>query len=321
MSETVRDPLKPGVISEGRPRLFAMVTMAKSREYTRHALRSFFATTALREIDRVVLINNDDPNAREICEPFTGLEFRVREAPQGFAANVNSMIEEALASGADLYFLNNDIIFSDGWELPMLESDRSICAPISNREVEYAGSVVVPKTQVIQQLFVFHGPMTLEQYLEAPRMFDAIADAHRRASTGKMRVIVFPFYCVKLPLPVLQSVGKFDESYGVAGGEDYDYCLRAWLAGFDVHMTLGSILLHFWGKSTWSSGKEVDCDYNKAFLEIFRAKWGEPLYRFVLCEDDSLIRAHPRAEELRQSGDLKGMIEQVMRPGVRLRIE
>jgi hypothetical protein len=231
------------------------------------------------------------------------------------------MIAEALHTGADLYFLNNDIIFSEGWFLPLLESDRSICAPISNREVEYAGSVVLPKTQVVQQLFVFHGPMTLEQYLAAPRMFDAIADAHRRASTGEMRVIVFPFYCVKLPLPVLRALGKFDESYGVAGGEDYDYCLRAWLAGFDVHMTLGSILLHFWGKSTWSSGKEGADDYKKDFLEIFRAKWGDALYRFVLCEDDSLIRANPRAEELRRNGDLKGMIEQVMLPGVSLRID
>ena len=317
----VMDPRQQGAISSHRPRIFAMVTMAKSREYTRHALRSFFATTSLREADRVVLINNDDPAAQELRAPYAALELRTRSAPLGFAANVNSMIEEALRLGADLYFLNNDIIFSDGWELPLLESDRSICAPISNREVEYAGSVVLPKTETIQQLFVFHGPMTLEQYLEAPRMFDAIADAHKRASTGVMRVIVFPFYCVKLPLPVLQALGKFDESYGVAGGEDYDYCLRAWLAGFDAHMTLGSILLPFWGKSTWSAGAEVAEGHNKCSLGIFRAKWGDPLYRFVLCEDDSLICQNPRAEELRQSGDLKGMIEQVMRPGVPLRIE
>lgn len=317
----VLDPQKTGRTLTERPRLFAMVTMATSREYTRHALSSFFKHTPLRPIDRVVLINNADPSAAKMVAPYVSLELLTRDTPLGFAANVNSMIAEALMTSADLYFLNNDIIFSDGWLFPLLESERSICAPISNREVEYVGSVVLPKTQVIQQMFLFHGPMTLEQYLEAPRMFDAIADAHRRASAGVMRVIVFPFYCVKLTLPVLQTLGKFDESCGVAGGEDYDYCLRAWLAGFDVHMTLGSILLHFWGKSTWSSGKDQSDDYNKDFLEIFRAKWGEPLYRFVLCEDDSLIRANPRAEELRQRGDLKGMIEQVMPPGVPLRID
>mgnify|MGYP006275750101 CR=1 FL=1 len=307
--------------SSGRSRIFAMVTMEKSREYTRHALRSFFATTPLRENDRFVLINNDDPNAEELRAPFSRVEHCVRETPHGFAANVNSMIEEALLSQADLFFLNNDIIFSEGWLLPLLESERSVCAPISNREVQYVGSVVLPKTEVVQQMFVFDGPMTLEQYLEAPRMFEAIADAHRRSSTGKMRLTVFPFYCVKLPFLVLQQIGKFDESYGVAGGEDYDYCLRAWLAGFDVHMTLETILLHFWGKSTWSSHEGKSASYNKEFLQIFRDKWGEALYRYVLCEDDSLLRANAKAEELRQQGDLKGMIEQVMRPGVSLRID
>jgi len=231
------------------------------------------------------------------------------------------MIAEALTSHADLFFLNNDIIFSENWLLPLLDSGESICAPISNREVQYVGSVVLPKTQNVQQMFLFDGPMTLEQYLAAPRMFDAIAEAHRRDSSGRMSLTVFPFYCVKLPLSVLQRVGKFDEGFGVAGGEDYDYCLRAWLAGFDVHMTLGTILLHFWGKSTWSPEEGQREEYKRDFLEIFRAKWGEALYRYVLCEDDSLIRANPQAEKSRQSGDLKSMIEQVMRPGVPVRIE
>ena len=93
-----------------------------------------------------------------------------------------------------------------------------------------------------------------------------------------------------------------------------------WLAGFDVHMTLSTILLHFWGKSTWSSKNESRDEYRRDFLEIFRDKWGEALYQYVLCEDDSLIRANSKADESRQSRDLKGMIEQVMKPGVSIRI-
>lgn len=313
--------IRAGAEPHNRRRIFAMVNMRTSREYTRHALRSFFAYTELRATDRFVLINNDDPEIADIRAPYPRLEEYPRAKPLGFAANVNSMIGEALASQADLYFLNNDIIFSEDWLLPLLQSDESICAPISNREVQYVGSVVLPKTRAVQQMFLFDGPMTLDQYLAAPRMFDAIAEAHRRDSSGRMRLTVFPFYCVKLPLPVLERVGKFDESFGVAGGEDYDYCLRAWLAGFDVHMTLGTILLHFWGKSTWSPEEGQREEYKRGFLEIFRAKWGEALYRYVLCEDDSLIRANPQAEESRRNGDLRRMIEQVMRPGVPVRID
>jgi hypothetical protein len=40
----VLDPQKTGRALTERPRLFAMVTMATSREYTRHALSSFLST-------------------------------------------------------------------------------------------------------------------------------------------------------------------------------------------------------------------------------------------------------------------------------------
>lgn len=122
----VLDPQKTGRTLTERPSLFAMVTMATSREYTRHALSSFFKHTPLRPIDRVVLINNADPSAAKMVAPYVSLELLTRDTPLGFAANVNSMIAEALMTSADLYFLNNDIIFSDGWLFPLLESERSI---------------------------------------------------------------------------------------------------------------------------------------------------------------------------------------------------
>ncbi len=291
-----------------------MVSTVKSRDYTPHALHSFFDTTGLRSIDRFILINNDDPNIEEIVTPYNDrISLASNSTPRSFAANANSMIAHALESKMDLFFMNNDIIFTDNWLPPLVGHDHSILSPISNREVQYAGSALVTKTKEVATLVVTDAPMALDDYLSSPRMYLAIAEAHRKIAAGSLKLLVFPFFCVKLPLAVIQRVGKFDESFGRAGGEDYDYCFRAWLAGFEVKMELSSYLIHFWGKSTWSSNEAApSTSYNTDFLEVFRAKWGEALFQYALKENDTLIKSNPEARTLRDSGDLGGMIRLLM---------
>lgn len=306
-------------IPDGPARLFAMVSTAKSRAYTPHALRSFFETTSLRPIDSFVLINNDDPELPAVAAPYHELVTLIsHEQPRGFAANANLMIERAVSQGADLFFMNNDIIFTDNWLHPCVGNPRTILSPASNREVQLAGSAVVVKTGHVANTVITNAPMELSDYLGSPRMFEALAEAYTKVAQGLLQLIVFPFFCVRLPLAVMQALGKFDEKFGRAGGEDYDYCLRAWLAGFDVQMAVGSYLLHFWGKSTWSgqTGNQSQAtdqsSYNTEFLEIFRNKWGDPLFQYVLRENDEHIKRDPHASNLRTTGNLAALVKLLM---------
>jgi GT2 family glycosyltransferase len=305
---------------DGPPRLFAMVSTAKSRAYTPHALKSFFETTTLRPNDSFVLINNDDEALpAEVAPIQQSLTLISHEQPRSFAANANLMIERALSQQADLFFMNNDIIFTDNWLAPCVGHPQTILSPISNREVQLAGSVVVVKTNHVADTAITGAPMELQEYLRSPRMFQALVEAYAKVANGLLKLIVFPFFCVRLPLAVMQRVGKFDEGFGRAGGEDYDYCLRAWLAGFDVQMAVGSYLIHFWGKSTWSAQdptsrtpEAIQRSYNTDFLEIFKQKWGEPLFQFVLQENDEFIRHNPQASTLRNAGNLSQLVKLMM---------
>jgi GT2 family glycosyltransferase len=307
-------------ITMGRPRLFGMVTMQCSREFTVYALKSFFAHTNLRAQDRFILISNDDPSAVELATSFPGVEVVLLKQPRGFAENGNYFIEESLRTGSDLIFTNNDVIFSENWLAPLLEFDDAVACPLSNREVQYVASAAVIRTQVVQDVFLFDAPMELERYADNPGAFDFIAACHVKKSTGCLPLAVFPFYCVRIPLPILQQVGKFDESFGRAGGEDYDYSLRAWLSGFRAQLVLSSLLLHFWGRSTWKS-TQVDGsvgNYDLRFKDVFKAKWGEALFRFVVEEDDSLLKANVLAEAQRRSGDIASMIRSLQERPVEL---
>ena len=101
---------------------------------------------------------------------------------------------------------------------------------------------------------------------------------------------VLPFFCVRIPQQVAQAVGNFDERFGKAGGEDYDYCLRAYLAGFSVQFALRSYLLHFGGKSTYS-GAESDVEQTareEKFRSEFRQKWGDGLADLILREQQNV---------------------------------
>lgn len=296
----------------GRPRLFAMVTTHKSRDYTPIAISSFLAVTPLRPSDRFILISNDDPEIGSVVAGERRVELISNPEPRGFAENANAMIERALETGSDLIFMNNDVVFFDGWLAPLVGRDDAILSPLSNREVQYAVTVAVVASQHIAQTSVLRAPMELDEYRASPHLFAAIAETHRKSAHGTMPVIVLPFYCIRLPLPVLRSIGKFDTRFGPAGGEDYDYCFRAWLGGYSVEFELGSYLLHFWGKSTSEPGGGPL--YDRGFLPAFKEKWGEALFKWVFEEDGTLVDANPEAFQFRERRDLGGVVR-TLAPG------
>lgn len=290
-----------------KKRLFAMVHTLASAAYTRPALDSFFAHTELDpERDQFLLLDNDASLTQEQLPSViqsTPLQIHVNESPLSFAANCNQVAELALSKGADLYFLNNDIIFTPNWAGPLDVDTNDILTPLSNREVQYAASVMVTKTQHVANIFLTKMSMTLEEYWGNEKALEYMASVNTAsqpylAEASYLRVYVLPFFAVKIPHSVLSAVGRFDESFGIGGGEDFDYCLRAYLSGFEVKYALGSYLLHFGGRSTWATlDGESEQQRVEIFNSVFKDKWGEALYQLILKEDQQMARI---VEELSQ---------------------
>jgi GT2 family glycosyltransferase len=311
MSDTI--PFSSLSSVPGRARLFAMISTARSREYTPHCVRTFFENTPIRNIDRVVVINNDDPTPLPL-PTHSRLEIITHTAPLGFAHNANLMIEQALAEERDLYLLNNDLIFSRDWLGPVAEHEDAIVVPSSNQDSQYAGTIIIPAQGQVSTMLVLSPSIHLDTYRESPYLFDAIAHAHRMKNNGYLGLATAPFFCVKIPLSILKQVGKFDTSFGQAGGEDYDYSLRAWMAGFPTARATSSFLLHFWGRSTWNvstpADKRTDYDtsYDRSFVTIFQKKWGAPLAELVLNTNLRALQAYPGADDALARLDISTLI-------------
>lgn len=252
--------------------LFGLIHTQASSLYTPYALDSFFECTPLRDDDQLILIENDSSTV-ETARFGSRVQVLRSERPQSFAENGNILIQQALKRSTDLVFMNNDLYFTPGWLEPILADSESILSPLSNRELQYTLDPL--KTAV---------SMELTDLLPHLTLLPKIVEIHRQRSQGYMRVLILPFFCVRIPLAALHAIGSFDTDFGKGGAEDYDYCLRAVLSDIPVKYALNSYIIHFGGKSTWSGAETAEQQRNREerFHHVFREKWGERLWQLAL---------------------------------------
>ena len=218
--------------------------------------------------------------------------------PQSFAANANQVIRYAAKANADAYFLNNDVIFTAGWLAPVAAEPSAVVTPTSNQNFQY---------QV--EGFKLKPVMTLEEYAGRQEQFRRLVEQHQTRHTGFIEAYKTNFFCVKIPPRVYRSVGLFDTRFGMAGGEDDDYCIRTYLRGLRVLVAVRSYLLHFGGRSTWSGSETLDQwrAREQNFIGIFQNKWGPTLTRFLLYRDPSILSRDPVLQAAQQRGGIPAL--------------
>jgi GT2 family glycosyltransferase len=282
---------------------FAMVTTRGSSAYTPRALNSFFANTPLSAGDEFFLIDNDGAYVPG-SPPHDRINLIRNPTPLGFAANVNQAMRLAGAKRADLFFLNNDIIFTPDWLAPLCNPTPapSIVSPLCNQQLPHRNGA-----------FQCRGSMELSDYLGHESALIEIAREQRRRSAGFHRDFHIYFFCIKIPHAVYSIVGELDESYGPGGGEDADYCLRCHLANVPVLFAKQSYVLHFAGKSTWSSTEtpQQRHDRETTYKQAFIQKWGQPLFDLTICGNGDALQADPQLLQAFNQGNFRLVVEKL----------
>jgi GT2 family glycosyltransferase len=279
--------------------VFGMVSTRKSQAYTPYGVSTFYANTPLESVSRFILIDNDGSLEPEDYREYPKLEIHAHKSPKGFAANANYAMSLAASEKADFVFLNNDMIFTEGWLPPLLELDDAILGSVSNWDIRYRTDNLVCE-RVLE----------LSDYVGREADLAFIVDHHRRTNSGFRPVFFIGFYCVRIPYGVYSEIGPLDEEYGTGGAEDNDYCIRAHLAGIPVGYGTGSFILHFGGKSTRNVESQEQLSAREAaYIARFRSKWGERLTRLALFGDRSVFGEVAGAKEAAEKGDYKRLVE------------
>jgi GT2 family glycosyltransferase len=280
---------------------FGMVNTSKSADYTPHALKSFFGCTPLASSDRFYLIDNDGSYRPSDDSPPI-LKLLRNQEPNGFAGNVNQIMRLAALHKADLFFLNNDIIFTPRWFEPLLSEQPAIVSPVSNWQVQHRCAN-----------FECKAVMDLQEYIGHEQELIEIVQRHGQINNGIFSTFVIGFFCVKIPYSVYSAVGELDERFGRGGAEDFDYCLRCHLAGFGVCFALPSFVLHFSGKSTAAvEAPQIKSQREETFGRAFIGKWGLPLFELAFLHNKALLERDPQLLDSFNRGDFQSVVKKLM---------
>ena len=238
-----------------RPKYYCMVNMKCSEKYTHLALDTFFRNSIFREQDKFFLIDND----KTFTQDYENLTIISNSSPKSFAENMNFILKQALMDGADFVGLNNDIAFTKNWN-QNLGDPNSISVPLCNQHLQVGG--LKPEMQLEE----FNGK---EEQLN---------ELSQHITSNKQDIpanLIKAFYCFYVPFEVSSKVGLLDEEFGLGGGEDIDYTLRAEQLGIETKFNPKSFLLHFSHRTLdHETTEEKDRRTEQLYLH-FCKKWGK----------------------------------------------
>ena len=251
--EKLIDDIQSQTVS--RPKYYCMVNMKCSEKYTHLALDTFFKNSIFNSNDKFFLIDND----KTFKKDYENVTVISNSSPKSFAENMNFILKQTIMDGADFVGLNNDISFTKNWNQNLGDSN-SISVPLCNQHLQVGG---------------LKSEMELEEVVGKEEQLNELA---YHITTNQQDIpsnLIKAFYCFYVPYEVSSKVGLLDEEFGLGGGEDIDYALRAEQLGIETKFNLKSFLLHFSHRTLdHETTEEKDRRTEQLYLH-FCKKWGK----------------------------------------------
>ena len=238
------------VVSFGHPELTALCAA------------SLLLDPSSPEIEVLVVDNHSDESTRDCLRHIRRLDSRISlielASNEGFAAGANAGI--AHARGEFVVLLNNDVVVTPGWLVPITERLRGekvgAVGPVTNRSATGA------------QLHTTY--RTYGDLIE-------LAAGRRAEKAGEFRAVpMLEMFCFAARREVLQRVGPLDTRFGTGLFEDDDYCARLNEAGFRLELAEG-VFVHHFGEGSFGD-LHHDGTYAQLFQRnrrLFEEKWAE----------------------------------------------
>ena len=248
--------------------VFCFVSSAKTEDYSRLALNSFFLKTKLEKGDIFVFVNNDGTNAFRKEYPID--IYINNKTPKSWATNFNKGLRIAKKFKKHFVVITNDIVFTDNWFEPLKQRDDAILIPACN--INYLYNSADFKTSPCMQL---------NEYIGKEKYLDGIVQYHQsnfKFDDLKERIFM-QLYLGRIPYQVHDEIGYFDYYFSNCGGEDMDYRIRCAIKGYKTMIANHSLTLHFHGKSSWDGSETTEQEKirREQYLERGVRKWGEDL--------------------------------------------
>ena len=247
--------------SEGQAHVTVVIPTRDRLDLLAPCVDSLYETNVANRFD-VILVDNGSrqPRTREWLSRMQSERenFRVLAADIEFNWSRLNNLAVAQATGDVLVFLNNDTVSTtDGWLARMAEyamrRDVGVVGPLllfEDGTIQHAG-VVVGYGGRAGHVYSGVRPEDVSGIFVSPTVSRNVATV-----TGA---------CLAVSRDVIDTIGDFNEAYGVVGN-DVEFCLRAHLAGFSNVYLPEIILLHHESQSRGRSDPKSDNDRLERFI-------------------------------------------------------
>lgn len=185
-----------------------------------------------QRFELILVQEGEDEEVTRLLTSYGMATFIQNKEPLGFAGAMNIGLEHA--KGDYYCFLNSDIVATPGWLESMMMAF----------EDQKMGLVVPTYTESLTKQSVdYNGEIDIE-YVDDPLSLKGV--------------------CFLVKKEVIDTIGKWDDSFGMGGGEDNDFCIRIKKAGFKLAIARNSYIYHY-GSASFRELFNNDIEYSKKY--------------------------------------------------------
>ncbi len=235
-----------------------IIPVRNERKLTEECLNSIARNTS-SPFELILVDDASDEETARYLDAIDGVRVIHNDEQLGFAASVNRGI--IASRGGRIVLLNNDTLVTPGWLDRLVEHTRDTHVGIIGAVSNFAAD------QQVYDGLEYDDVTALDR--QALRLAEEMKGL--RHAVPKVTGL-----CMLIHRDVIQSIGGFDQRFGLGYCEDDDFCVRAKLAGFDIAVAR-DVFIHHYGSRTMSAESSDHEDRMQANWLIFKEKWAVEL--------------------------------------------
>ncbi|MFC6993633.1 glycosyltransferase family 2 protein [Haladaptatus sp. GCM10025707] len=264
------------MVQKSQPHVTISILNLNGKEMTKDCVKSIISLTNYENFDIVIVDNgSSDGSVPEIKSEFPELEIIENETNEGFSKANNRVMVRSLERQSDYtLLLNNDTqIIQEGWLAKLVEIGES------RGDIGIVGCRVLDPEGDVN----FDGRYFPIQNLPLIRNYEY--NIYQENETKEFDFefvdeVIGAVFLIKREL--IENIGFLDEKYSPAYGEETDYCIRAWDAGYRVAYSPIAFVEHNPNQTSMKLGEEY-IRYIKIRNNIRLILTSYPISWIVMC--------------------------------------